>query len=217
MVNRMFSEADLQAVREGVKKAERHTRGEIVPMVIGASAVYREARHFMGLAMLFLALVIWLVLRLEHLQWGGLNPGWLILYLGAAYLLGSYSGSFSTLTRAFTSNERMAMKVRLRAEQIFYQRGLHRTYGRTAVLILVSILERRVQILADQAINEKVPQGTWEKLANELSLGIKQGRPAEALCETIAQVAEILRRHFPATDKDNPNELGDELIKDPSV
>jgi putative membrane protein len=219
MVSRMFSEQDLQAIKETVKRAERHTRGEIVPMVVGASARYQEAKHQAGLVSLFVALALPLTFRLslEELQWGGLSATWLMISAIAGYTIGAYVGSFPIVIRWLVSKERMAMKVRLRAEHIFYQRGLHRTYGRTAVLILVSILERRVQILADQAINEKVPPGTWERLAQELTDGIKRGQPAEALCAAIMTSAEILRQHFPASDTDNPNELGDELIKDPSV
>jgi putative membrane protein len=215
----MFSEQDLEAIKEAVKRAERHTRGEIVPMVVGASARYQEARHQAGLVGLFVALTLSLTFRLslEQFQWGGLHPTWLMVSAVVGYAIGAYVGSFPSVIRALVSEERMAMKVRLRAEHVFYQLGLHRTYGRTAVLIFVSILERRVQILADQAINEKVPPGTWERLAQELTEGIRHGRPTQALCAAIMKCAEILRQHFPASETDNPNELGDELIKDPSV
>jgi putative membrane protein len=219
MVGRLFSDQDLQAIKEAVSRAERQTRGEIVPMVVGASARYQEARHQAGLVGLFVALALSLTFRLsfEQLQWGGLSSTWLMLAAVVGYVVGTYIGSFPIVIRALVSEERMAMKVRLRAEHIFYQRGLHRTYGGTAVLILVSILERRVQVLADQAINEKVPPGTWEQLARELTKGIRQGRPTEAFRAAIMTCGEILRQHFPASETDNPNELGDELIKDPSV
>ena len=63
----------------------------------------------------------------------------------------------------------MAQKVRLRAEQLFYQESLHHTNANTGILILISLLERRVQVLADRGINEGVPSGTWRTSCRALS------------------------------------------------
>jgi putative membrane protein len=109
----------------------------------------------------------------------------------------------------------MAMKVRRRAELAFYEHGLHKTREATGILILVSLLERRVQVLADRAIDERVAAGTWDGLVADLVQGIKGGAPTDALCRAVARCGNLLAEHFPARAGDNPDELPDDLIQEP--
>jgi Predicted membrane protein len=107
----------------------------------------------------------------------------------------------------------MAMKVRLRAERAFYEEGLHKTKEGTGILIFLSLLERRVEILADQAIDARVPPGTWDTLVRDLVQGIRADRQTAAFCDVIRRCGDLLAIHFPTHGGDNPNELPDELIR----
>lgn len=215
MVSTIFSEQDLAKIREAVQAAERRTRGEIVPMVVPASGRYGEARHRAGLAVALLALAV--LITLDHgwdLWWWSRRPaGWILLGPVLAYSLGQWAGLLPGCIRLFASDARMSQKVRRRAEQAFYQHGLHKTKEGTGVLIMMSLLERRVQVLADRAINDRVPPGTWDRLVAGLVEGIRAGRPTEALCQAIACCGDLLAAHFPAREGDNPDELEDDLIQ----
>ena len=215
-----FRRDDLEKIRRAVEAAEQRTRGEIVPLIVPASARYREAAHRGGLVGALGLLALFLML--DYWGWGSGGwlsvlpgyPGWLILAATAGYLLGSYLGSLPACVRWFVSEERMATKVRYRAERAFYEHGLHRTREATGLLIMVSLLERRVQILADHAINERVDPGTWDEVVKQLVDGIRKGRLTESLCWAIARCGELLAKHFPARPGDNPDELRDGLIKE---
>lgn len=216
MVNNIFSQADLASIRNAVQAAERRTRGEIVPIVVPASARYREAAHVAGLIVALVTLAAMLSFDYGWGAWSGgaLSHGWIVVGVVAAYLIGHVLGTQPWCVRLLTPDRRMAMKVRLRAESAFYKHGLHRTREATGVLVLLSLLERRVQILADQAINERVPPGTWDEMVTDLVEGIRGGRPADALCRAIRRCGDLLAVHFPAREGDNPNELTDDLIRE---
>ena len=213
---KMFSDDDLRKIREAVQAAERRTRGEIVPMIVPSSARYSEARYLAGLALSILTLTV--LLTFEHgwgqYAWQGHHPAWIALGVVLTYALGYWAGSLPALIQFFTSKERMAFKVRRRAELAFYEHGLHKTREGTGILIMASLLERRVQVLADKAINDSVPLGTWDTLVNDLVQGIKDGRPTEAFCKAIAKCGDLLAEHFPARPRDNPDELADDLIQE---
>ena len=213
---KMFPDGDLGKIREAVQAAERRTRGEIVPMIVPSSARYSEARYLAGLALSILALTVLLTWDLGWGQyvWHLHHPSWIVLGVVLAYALGYWAGSLPAVIQFFTSKERMAFKVRRRAELAFYEHGLHKTREGTGILIMASLLERRVQVLADKTINERVPPGTWDNLVQELIQGIKEGRQTEAFCQAIARCGDLLAQHFPARPDDNPDELADDLIQE---
>ena len=215
MVKVAFTDHDRARIRDEVRKAELRTRGEIVPMIVNASARYREAGHRAGLAagFLTLALLITLDFRWDLWWWSGHRGLWVLLSATVACAIGYAVGTTSWGIRLFVPDTRMEMKVRLRAQRAFYEHGLNKTREGTGVLIMVSLLERRVQVLADRAINERVAVHTWEEVVEGLLQGIREGRPTDAFCAAIARCGDLLTAHFPAREGDNPDELPDELIK----
>jgi putative membrane protein len=212
-----FTGAERERIRQAVREAERTTTGEIVPMIVPASARYREAGYRMGLMLVWLTLALLLTLEVYWLPWGwhAGNAGWLLLAVVVAYGAGEWLGRIPSIIRLVTSRERMEQKVRLRAEQAFYRYGLHKTRGRTGILILISLLEHRVHVLADQGINDHVPSGTWEGLVKGIVDGIRKGLATDAICEAITCCGALLAQVAPAGSGDNPDELPNEMIQEP--
>jgi putative membrane protein len=212
-----FTDAEQERIRQAVQQAEQVTRGEIVPMIVPASALYREAGYRTGLILALLTLALLLTIEIYWLPWGwhAGNAGWLLLAVVASYGLGQWLGRVPMVIRLVTSRERMAHKVALRAEQAFYKHGLHHTKGHTGILILVSMLERRVHVLADKGINDHVPAGTWDGLVNGIIDGIRTGNATDAICAAIAKCGALLAEVAPSRSGDNPNELPDTLIQEP--
>jgi putative membrane protein len=115
------------------------------------------------------------------------------------------------LKKRFIGARRKEEAVRLRAERAFFERGLYRTKKNTGVLFFLSLLERKVWVLADKGIHEKMDQGTLNRFANEVSRGIKEGRACHALSQAIEEIGVLLSRHFPIT-ADDTDELPDDVI-----
>jgi len=212
-----FTESERERITQAVRQAERGTTGEIVPMIVQASARYREAGYRTGLILAWLTLAILLTVETYWLPWGwhSGNAGWLLLAVVATYGLGQWLGNIPSIVRLVTSRERMAHKVQLRAEQAFYRHGLHRTKGRTGILILVSLLERRVHVLADKGINDLVPAGTWDELVSGILDGVRTRHTVDALCTAITKCGALLAQVSPATPTNNTDELADDLIQEP--
>jgi len=212
-----FTDAERERIKRAVERAERVTKGEIVPMIVPASALYREAGYRAGLMLALLALALLLTIEIYWLPWGwhAGNAGGLLLAVVVAYGLGQWLGRVPWVVRLVTSRERMAHKVTLRAEQAFYKHGLHNTKGRTGILILVSLLERRVHVLADKGLNDRVPAGTWDGLVNGIIDGIRTGQATDSICAAIATCGALLAQVSPVGSGDNPNELRDSLIQEP--
>jgi putative membrane protein len=111
----------------------------------------------------------------------------------------------------FAGPARREIAVQGRALRAFYEKGLYRTAQNTGVLFFISILERKVWVLADKGIYEKITQERLNDMAQAVSEGIRQGRAAEALATAIREAGELLREHFPIVDGDT-NELPDAIM-----
>lgn len=201
-----FTAAEKEAIREAVTRAEAVTSGEIATMVVSESDRYREAEALGALLLSGFIGVVAAVL-LHHVTIWSYIPLVVLLYFPVLFLL----RHFPRLKLSFVGPRRLAEAVSERALVAFYQQGLYRTRLESGVLIFISLLERKVWIVGDRGINEKIPPGYWKSLAERLALGLKEGRGAAALCEVIAACGKELEQHFPRRDDDR-NELSDEII-----
>ena len=200
-----FTEAEKQRIHDAVTDTETRTTGEIVPMIVTASARYTETELLgvvVGLAGGTLAALLlhdpWSI-KLSHLYpMVGAVIGFLLLRIPA-------------LKRKLISQQRMDEAVLQRSLAAFTAEGLHYTDNHTGILIFVSLLEHEVEVLADQGINEKVPAGTWGEIASLLTEGMKTGQGCNAFCKAIERCGEILSAHFP-THPENRNELANRLV-----
>ena len=58
---------------------------------------------------------------------------------------------------------------------------------------------------------EKVPEGTWRTIVDELTDHIGRGQPGDGFVRAIEQVGEHLARHFPPGSR-GVRQLGNHLI-----
>ena len=79
----------------------------------------------------------------------------------------------------------------------FHRMGMHKTLRRTGVLILLLFSERKFHIVADEGIHTKVADGTWEHVAQTISLHFRKGNFRDGLIEAVGMVGALLARHFP--------------------
>lgn len=203
---RFFTEGEKEQIRQAVDEAEKRTSGEIVPMVVSASSHYSEielAAVLLGLIAGTSAATFWVdPWKLTHME-----LAWPLVGAGIAYILCRIPG----VKRRLISKRRIAEAVHLRSLAAFTANGLHHTRAHTGILILASLLEHRVEVLADRGINEKVQPGTWDEVVNILTSGLKSGRACAAFCAAIERCGEILAAHFPRPPDDR-DELADKLV-----
>lgn len=202
-----FSKEEQDRIEQAVHAAEQQTSGEIVPLVVDAAYDYPRAEIIGGgcFAMGAALLISWF--------WGGSSewvffPVFLLLYLPCKWLI-RYTPS---LRRLLIHPSEFDEEVREKALVSFVEYGIYRTREGTGVLILISLFERRVYVLADKGINDRVPAGVWDEVVASITAGIHDGRPCEALCAAIARCGELLAEHFPRR-YDDQNELPNLILR----
>ena len=187
-----FSTAEKTTIRQAVLEAEKDTTGEIAVKVVEACDRYRDA-EILGSVLLSGLFALVASLLLNHITIWFYIPATFILFFPCRYLF----KKAPHLKLALVSERDAMHEVSEEAIHAFYERGLHRTKHGTGILIFISLLERKVWILGDSGINDKVTPDFWGSLVTELTKGIREGKALDALCSVIAKCGAELSKHFP--------------------
>ena len=203
LARHFLSDEDRRKIDAVVKEAEAKTSGEIVCMVVSASYHYPMA-DVIGAVFFALPIALALTYLAGIAFWIGGQNLWLFLGLFAVFFLIFHTvvGQWPGLKRLFISDRETAEEVEEAAFTAFYREGMHRTRDETGVLVFVSVFEHRVWVLADRGINAKVKEGQWKEPVRIIVEGIRQGRQAEAICEAVEKIGDILGAHFPVKPGD---------------
>jgi putative membrane protein len=206
-VKKIFTPDKEKRVEEAIGRAEQKTSGEIVPMVVDRSDAYLHVDFIGALFVQFVAFLaaVWLLPAPDY--------AWILAVQVGGLVAGFFAfRHLSLLKRICLSPNVVEEEVFERALRAFREMEVSRTAERTGILILVSLLEHRVQVLADSGINALVKPGTWDEVVEIVLTGIKSGDLCQGLCDAIDRCGEILAQEFPI-QPDDVDELPDRLRK----
>jgi putative membrane protein len=200
----ILSKTEQERLTRQVAEVERGTAGELVVVVLDKSAPYAEYR-------LAGALVIGLlVVSAVHLCWPWIPAmellGAELLVIGLLfYVLGG-----ATVLRYMIPRPMQRKAVNDRIKQLFVELGVTETRDRSGVLILLSALERRIEILGDRGIYEHLGAQAWQGLVQSFTQAARRGAAADGLSQVIERLGRELSAHFPPR-ADDVNELSNEI------
>ena len=206
MAKKLLTEEDKKAISLAIKAAEGTTSGEIVFAVQDASAHYHHAALQGALAGTVVAVAIYLSIPTEHTI--GLILWVELVAFAAFYALFSYL----PWRRWFVSSRELNARVQQAAFMEFYASGLCRTRESNGILVYLSLLERRVVVLGDRGIHEKMGDHHWEDVRDKIIRGIREGHAREGICAALESCGKALADHFPRRP-DDIDELSNQIIE----
>jgi len=96
------------------------------------------------------------------------------------------------------------------AIKVFERLGMHKTAARNGVMVYVSVTDRKLAVIGDRGIHERVGEAYWQGLVAAVRERMSQQQARGALIHAIAEVGRELGRHFPRRPGDK-NELSDDV------
>ncbi|MBI9099061.1 MAG: TPM domain-containing protein [Spirochaetaceae bacterium] len=215
----VLSPKDNERIKDAVREAESKTSGEIVTAIINESSDYAFYELLASIVGGFLYYTICLIFYsdisglLQNMFWSysdifptlfiGITT---VLVIGLLYLISNING----VDRLIVPSKVISRKVNRRALLFFGESGLFNTRDRTGVLLFISLREKRVELLADSGINDKVKQEDWAEIVNNLISRLKENRMVDGLVEAVNSCGEMLVENFPIKP-DDENELSDDV------
>ncbi|HEY5931090.1 MAG TPA: hypothetical protein VIU02_12335 [Burkholderiales bacterium] len=134
-----------------------------------------------------------------------------VLTLGGGVILALLTMFLAPLARLFTDRSRRRVEVGQHARSMFFDRGLDRTRGRVGILLLLSVFERQVVLLADDGFEGKIGDTDWQELTQRVTLLLRHYGALGALHAALDGLeALLLARGFRGDG--SANELPDAVV-----
>ncbi len=92
------------------------------------------------------------------------------------------------------------------AKKVFRRLKMHRTKGKSGILIFIALQSHSFAILGDSGIHEKVGDEFWDQTRDIMVSYFSKGEIAEGILAGVRSAGEKLKLHFPSKP-DNPDEL----------
>jgi len=190
----ILSESDQQAIRTRAARLEAHSGIEIVTAIRARSDDYPELpwKAFGFVASLAAAVQGIAVLA-------GISP---VSGFGAGgFILGSFlpallAALVTMLVPAFArwwlDPLRAETEVRQAGQSLFLDHELFGTRDRNGLLILISLFERRVLLLPDRGLRDRLASGAWEAVVASMQSALRANRPVDAMLAGLDRLEQQL-------------------------
>ena len=205
MAPSFLSEAATEALSGAIKAIESRSSAEVVITVRAESARYGHVGFVCGLVAAFGALAFLLYSPYDFSYWSLLlDP------LVVGLLVGFGCWRVGTLRRWLTPGALGRAEVLRAAQATFFHKGIRNTCGRTGVLVYISVLERRAEVLADSGVVAAVMDADWDRAVAAIQGAVERGEDGVAAARLITALGELLEPALPRAE-DDVNELPDEV------
>lgn len=215
----LLTRAESDAIDALIANVELRTGVQVVVAAIGKSDSYVELpwkAFALGASVAAFAAVL---ADLWRPQWVTSEAALVcsVIILSAAAGCALLAVFVAPFARLFLRTARSQVEVKQYAQALFLTRELFRTRSRTAVLILVSEFERRIEILPDVGLHDRVGEAEWRRVIDAIAPRLRKARPFHALQEGLAAVEHLLVSNGFRGSAGMPDELPDRPIDERGI
>lgn len=187
---------------EAVRAIEGQTSAEVVISLRPESDAYVAASYLAGAILGLISLVLLLFLPQEFPLYA------FPIDVALAFGIGSFIGRRSSaLRRWLTPRQALALATRRAARAAFVDLGISRTSGRTGLLVYASMLEAKVELVADIGLDPTILGRSLSDASAALSRALAR-RDLDGFLSTLTALGPALGAALPRAE-DDVNELPD--------
>ena len=194
LMKHTLSGEERDVLNQKVTAAEKRTGAQIVLAIIERSDSYAELPwKAFALGTSGAGLLVFLM----NMMWPLPDPVMaallaIVIMLAAGAGVALLSVFVPDFARLFLHSHRAEVETMQYAKSLFLSRELFGTPERRAVLLLVSLFERRIVILPDAGLRLKISQDATEKIIAHMCAFLKSGKTAQALETGLKKLEEVI-------------------------
>lgn len=200
---------DDKKIENAITDFESQVNCELIP-VITPKSCYVEHIGWM-ISLLLLLLFIFVVDLFFQDSW--VNLTW--FYVASpfiAILVGHLLDKSDWLDRWFISKHEQKRQVYEKAQRLFFLKRLNETKTHNAMMIFISVLEKRIVLLPDHRLQLTNINDIQDKLLQTLKREFKSSNFEDGLLKAIQLLKEELKDKLPKNKQNSENEVPNKLI-----
>ena len=152
MSHAKYDQAASEKIAAAVRDIEKATDAEVVIVVRGRSGSYRHVDYLFGALLAFAGLLFVLFSPFDF------HTYWVPFDVALLFAVGAFVSSRSDTLRRFLTTDNFRIKAaRAGAAAMFYEAGIANTHAENGLLIYLSLLERKMEVIADRGVLKAVP------------------------------------------------------------
>jgi putative membrane protein len=195
-------------LEQTIGAVEEKTSAEVVVAIAPSSDAYVDTYFKGGLVLSFITLLYLLYAPLYF------SEIFVPIIIAVTFALGALIVHFFPPIKALLiSSKRKRHHVHREAYAYFLEKELTETMDRTALLVYISLLEKKCQLIPDKGVESAIPLGEWQELQSHFQQLFTGKKPLpQAIIETLSQVVAYFSEYLPPLE-DNIDELPNRLRK----
>jgi uncharacterized membrane protein len=197
---------DLKLVEERLKQFETSTGCELLIVVTNASDPYPGASWRFGLVAAFL-------ISITFSYYFELNHPWLwpVGFFLISVLMTAL-GRFPWAKRLALSSWEVHRECREKAIEYFHTLGTSKVSHKVTVMIMISTLEKNIQLLIDEKLKSEITQSELDELINLMKTHFRSGNVGLGLIHSIERLEKKILKDFGGKVTEiPPSELSDTI------
>jgi uncharacterized membrane protein len=206
-MNAIMLQDDVKAVEARLRQFEERTGCELLLIVAKQSDEYPAAPFRFGLVTAFLFNLVF-----SHYFEFHDAELWPVLFL-VTMVLFTWIGRFPQVRKFALSDWEVVREVKEKAIELFHTQGSSKVSHQVTAMIMVSVLERQIQVLVDKTLMEQLSQQELDDLVLIMQKHFRSGNMALGFTESITSLEEKILKDFGGkVGTKNPGELKDTIL-----
>lgn len=187
MAQPFLTDAAKQALTDAVRDVESRSSAELVVAIRARSGSFLHADLIAGIAMALAGLI-----GLLFSPWP-FDLVWFVIDPLLAGSLGAFAASrLPAVRRALTFQRARRRQVETAARATFVEKGVHRTTGRTGILVYISLLEREAAVIHDLGIETLATTEGWRSAVEDIEAAVRRGEDGVAIAALLRALGDLL-------------------------
>lgn len=204
-----FKKMDFKKIEGAIDQFESEVDFELVPVITHRSSYSEHIPWIMSL--LFIIVFIGLTDYFFQDSWASRNIYYILTPIISVFL-GILLDKTDWLDRFFISNKERERQVLEKAQRVFFLSRLDQMKSHQALLLFVSIMEKKIVILPDPKMKFENIDQLQSQLLKVVQTAFKKGQYEQGFLDAIAFLKSELKAKFPQTNKTVDNQFSNKLI-----
>jgi putative membrane protein len=216
-MDQILSENDHTQLDQQIADAEKRTKIQLVLATVKRSDSYAELpwkAFALGASIAGL-----LVSALDLMLPGWVSNTTILISIATTLVTGAVFALLAILApgfaKLFLSKHRAEVEVRQYAESLFLSREIFATRKRVGILLLVSLFERRIVILPDKGLRNRLSANALQNIIVQMSKPLAQKEVRRAIEVGLAEFIKVLEPSVPTGPVQD--ELSNEIVEGKGV